>query len=415
MTRPASLLLALSAALILAEVTDYEVKAVQGAVTITPPVDKWRRREDGAVALSFPASAFVGKPAGDYVFTATAINADGTGPECSPGVTWELVRPSTPQVLNVTWNCERVLIQVAKLSSGTVPFTGFELGISGNAAWTLPPFSMGWAIPDQVLNLRFAIGALPTGTSQYTLTARSWFGNGGTSQLFNITRTPCDWQLANLRNQLAQTEKDLQTCTASLANKTSTINTLQQDKTQLTANLQTCNSNLANKTSTINTLQQDKTQLTADLQTCNANKATLNTNLTTCDTNLTSTKTELDTLFNSACVPVDGQKYSLMTKVESGPFLIDNPVTIFWKTNYTSYTMPATMGPYKSAGSLAKLHLFTTIEPCNDFGFTPGQMIQAQLRFTCDPSACTMAGGNMTIPGTCVREYAVKAAWACKV
>lgn len=73
-----------------AAVTDYKIKAVQGNVTVTTPYVLWRRRGDGSLGLSFPASAFLGQPAGKYVFTAAAVNADGTGPDCSPGVTWEL-------------------------------------------------------------------------------------------------------------------------------------------------------------------------------------------------------------------------------------------------------------------------------------------------------------------------------------
>lgn len=41
----------------------------------------------------------------------------------------------------------------------------------------------------QLLHMRFPMSALPVGTNEFTLTSKTYFGNGPASKPFNATRT----------------------------------------------------------------------------------------------------------------------------------------------------------------------------------------------------------------------------------
>lgn len=157
----------------------------------------------------------------------------------------------------------------------------------------------------QVLHMRFPMSALPTGTNEFTLASKTWFGNGAASKPFNITRTvrrtaalqldcagrprlegpsplpaggcldhvvraalkashaapshhpsatpslppwlpqPCDWQLNTVNKKVAKLEQDKAT--------------LVQEKTKLTQDKTKAEQDKAK-------LVQEKTKLGADLQ-----------------------------------------------------------------------------------------------------------------------------------------------------
>lgn len=69
-----------------AAIDAYSVRARLGGVTVAPGPLAWSSGAAGRAVVSFPASAFHGKPAGSYTLTAAAIYADGPGPECDPGL-----------------------------------------------------------------------------------------------------------------------------------------------------------------------------------------------------------------------------------------------------------------------------------------------------------------------------------------
>ena len=73
-----------------AAVTGFTAKATNGAVTIVPAPLLWTSAA-GRIAIAFPASSFADQPAGAYIFTAAAVNADGTGSQCNPGAQFNIV------------------------------------------------------------------------------------------------------------------------------------------------------------------------------------------------------------------------------------------------------------------------------------------------------------------------------------